>query len=248
MGAGSAVDGDATAAIGLGAEAKGSSSLAMGHTVVVSSDDSVAIGKDLVIREEADRSVVVGRGIVAGARGSVQIGYDDRSVEEQLRGLGASETEINQYTTSGLLPAAITGRDGIELGTRSDTAGDYSLTGGYEAVSTRAAVHGIALGTRSNVSAHSGIAIGAESRVSASHGIAIGRKANSSGIRSVALGAEANARDVARLFWVTKPAPLPMQATPSPWGHALIPANAWHQHRHRKQGRGDSLPFRSRMQ
>jgi hypothetical protein len=179
--------GNYSQALGYKARAKGNISTAIGNYANAQGDASYAFGNYAMAQDSG--SYAIGSGATASGLRSFAIG----STGVDSAGVTTSPTKATgDYSYSFGMGSVATNRGAIAIGTQDTTAGDYSVTLGYQCKSGNWA--GTAIGYKNSVTANGGTALGYESIAGAVYSTAIGYKATTStGWWAVAIGERTSA-------------------------------------------------------
>jgi len=179
--------GNYSQALGYKARAKGNISTAIGNYANAQGDASYAFGNYAMAQDSG--SYAIGSGATASGLRSFAIG----STGVDSAGVTTSPTKATgDYSYSFGMGTVATNKGAIAIGTQDTTAGDYSVTLGYQCKSGNWA--GTAIGYKNSVTANGGTALGYENSAGAVYSTAIGYRATTStGWWAVAIGERTSA-------------------------------------------------------
>ncbi|OFX82274.1 MAG: hypothetical protein A2W99_09460 [Bacteroidetes bacterium GWF2_33_16] len=174
--------GDYSQALGYAARAKGKNSTAIGNRANAIGNESYAFGNYSVAQDSGSYAI----GTAALAKGLRSFAIGSTGVDSM--GVATSATKATgNYSYAFGMGSVATKKGAFAIGTQDTTAGDYSLTLGYQCKSFNWA--GTAIGYKSSVTANGATALGFESVAGSIYSTAIGfRATTSNGWFAVALG------------------------------------------------------------
>jgi hypothetical protein len=179
--------GDYSQALGYTARAKGNNSTAIGNRANAIGHESYAFGNYSVAQDSGSYAI----GTAALAKGLRSFAIGSTGVDSM--GVATSATKATgNYSYAFGMGSVATKKGAFAIGTQDTTAGDYSLTLGYQCKSFNWA--GTAIGYKSSVTANGATAIGFESVAGSVYSTAIGYKATTgTGWMAVAIGERTSA-------------------------------------------------------